>query len=143
MLHFPLKRSLITRSLASLALLSLASLATASQVASKWYFGNWACVIDGRAARMVWQVVDDPQTSCRDGVCSSSSGVAIKGWFKDGNGPWVRLVNQSLAGNDLRFTYTGDNTRWFLRFNPNTGVANGNTVWRGNTYSLNCGSGKG
>jgi glucan-binding YG repeat protein len=119
-------------------LLSLSSLSQASTVASQWYFGNWNCLIDGRAARMVWQVVDDPQTSCSGGVCSSSSGVAIKGWFKDGNGSWVTLNSQSVSRNDFRFTYTGDNTRWFLRYDPATRSAVGNTIWNGNAYSLSC-----
>ncbi|ULH18321.1 DUF6006 family protein (plasmid) [Deinococcus sp. KNUC1210] len=131
------------RTLVTLALLSLTTMSHASQVANAWYFGHWSCVIDHRAAQMVWEVVDDPQTSCNGNICSSSSGVAVKGWFKDGNGPWVKLINRSTSGTDLRFTYTGDSTRWFLRFDPNTQVANGNTMWRGNTYPLNCAKGKG
>ncbi|GAA4009583.1 hypothetical protein GCM10022631_22620 [Deinococcus rubellus] len=131
------------RTLIALALLTVTATSHASQVASAWYFGNWSCVIDHRAARMVWQVVDDPQTSCSGNVCSSSSGVAVRGWFKDGSGPWVKLVNRSASGSDLRFTYTGDNTRWFLRYDPNTGVATGNTIWRGNTYPLQCSQGQG
>ncbi|WP_407571836.1 DUF6006 family protein [Deinococcus altitudinis] len=131
------------RFLISLGLLSVFSCSSASQVVHAWYFGDWSCVIDQRAGRMLWKVVDDPQTTCRGGVCSSTSGVAVRGWFKDGNGGWVSLIQRSASGNDLRFTYTGDFTRWFLRYDPATGVANGNTVWRGNTYPLNCAQGKG
>ena len=131
------------RTLMALTLLSTLASSHASQVARAWYFGTWSCVIDHRAARMVWQVVDDPQTSCSGNICSTSSGVAVRGWFKDGAGPWVKLVNRSASGADLRFTYTGDNTRWFLRYDPNTGVATGNTIWRGNTYPLQCSQGQG
>ncbi len=119
-------------------LLSISSLSQASTVASQWYFGDWSCLIDGRAARMVWQVVNDPQTSCSGEVCSSTSGVAIKGWFKDGNGPWVTLNSPRTNQNDFRFTYTGDNTRWFLRYDPANRSAVGNTIWNGNAYSLSC-----
>jgi len=131
------------RTLMALTLLSTLATSHASQVAGAWYFGTWSCVIDGRAARMVWQVVDDPQTSCSGNICSTSSGVAVRGWFKDGGGPWVKLMNRSASGPDLRFTYTGDNTRWFLRYDPSTGVATGNTIWRGNTYPLQCSQGQG
>ncbi|SMB83039.1 DUF6006 family protein [Deinococcus hopiensis] len=131
------------RTLMTLAVFSLTSASYASQVAGAWYFGRWSCVIDGRAAQMVWEVVDDSRTSCNGDTCSTSSGAAIRGWFKDGNGPWVKLTDRSAVGPDLRFTYTGDNTRWFLRYNRDTRVANGNTVWRGNAYPLNCVQGRG
>ena len=42
--------------------------ASASQAVSQWYFGLWNCNIDGRPAQMQWYVVDDPQTTCSDGV---------------------------------------------------------------------------
>jgi len=133
MIHTSLKRTLCT-----LALFSLASLSSASQVASQWYFGTWNCNIDGRSAQMVWKVVDNPQTSCDGNVCSTSSGVAIKGWFNDSGSRWVPLESPRTVGNDFRFTYTGDRTGWFLRYNPSSRSAVGNTVWQGKAYPLSC-----
>jgi len=43
----------------------------------------------------------------------------------------------------LNFIFMGDITPWFLRYDPNTWVANGNTVWRGKRYPLQCSQGKG
>ena len=140
MLRLPLKRTFAT-----LVLLSLAGLSSASGLPRSWYLGNWTCNIDGRTSWMTWEIVDNSKTYCRDGVCSDTSSVAYKGWFKDsrGAGGWVKLVSTSSYGNDLRFIYMGDYTLWFLRYDPNTGVANGNTMWRGNTYPLQCSQGKG
>ena len=126
------------RTLAALALLACSQLAAASQVATQWYFGNWNCLIDGRSARMVWQVVDAPNTSCDGNVCSTSSGVAIRGWFSDSGSRWVRLNSPRVSGNDVRFIYSGDGTNWFLRFNPAARSAVGNTVWQGRAYPLSC-----
>ena len=128
----------LKRTLSSLALLSLVGLGQASQVASQWYFGTWNCNIDGRNAQMVWKVVDDPQTSCSGGLCSSSSGVAIKGWLSDSGSRWVPLESPRTVGNDFRFTYTGDRTNWFLRYNPSSRSTVGNTVWQGKAYPLSC-----
>lgn len=121
-----------------MVLAASASLAGASTVPSQWYFGNWACLIDGRPAQMVWRVVDDPQTSCDGDICTTSSGVAIRGWFKDGSGPWIRLERPRVSGNDFRFVYTGDRTNWFLRAAAGRRFAAGNTIWQDNAYPLSC-----
>lgn len=126
------------RTLTLLALVSAASVSHASQVASQWYHGSWACLIDGRDARMVWRVENDTRQSCSGGVCSVSHGVKVAGYFSDSGSRWVSLDAPSRAGNDLRFTYTGDNTRWFLRYDPGSRVASGNTVWQGRAYPLVC-----
>lgn len=126
------------RHVTALVLLASVSLPQASQIAQDWSIGNWGCNIDNRTGQLIWKIVDDSRTVCGGGVCSSSEGVAVKGWFKDGSGGWVPLINRSLSGNDLRFTYTGDYTHWFLRFDPANGTATGNTMWRGNTFPLTC-----
>ena len=135
MFHLPLKRTLAT-----LVLLSLAGLSSASTLPQTWFLGNWTCNIDGRSGQMNWQIVNDPQISCQDGVCSSTPGVAYKGRFRDsqGAGGWVRLESTSSDGNDLSFSHTADFTPWFLRYDPNTRVATGNSMWRGESYSLQC-----
>ena len=115
------------------------SSAQASQVVSQWYFGKWDCSIDGRRAKMQWLVVDDPQTSCSDGVCSSSSGVKVIGRFSDNGSAWVPLAQRYLRGNDFGIRYLGnEQDNWLLRYNPSTKVANGWTTWRGNKYPLQC-----
>ncbi len=110
----------------------------AGQVVSQRYFGSWTCSIDGRAAKMVWKVVDNPQTECRGGVCTTTSGVTVVGRFSDSGGPWVPLKAIANRGNDFRFRYTGDNTAWRLVRNPATGRAEGNTVWQGRPFPLSC-----
>ena len=133
------------RAVTALALLSLAGLSSASGLPHSWYLGNWTCNIDGRTGWMTWKIVDDSKTYCRDGVCSDTSSVAYKGLFKDsrGAGRWVNLSAPLSSGNDLRFFYLGDYTQWFLRYDPNTRVATGNTMWRGKAYPLQCSQGKG
>lgn len=115
------------------------SSAQASQVLSQWYFGKWDCSIDGRAAKMQWLVVDDPQTSCSGNICSSTSGVKVIGRFSDSGGAWVPLGKRYLRGNDFGIRYLGnEQDNWLLRYNPSTKVAKGWTTWRGNKYPLQC-----
>ncbi|SMB97226.1 DUF6006 family protein [Deinococcus hopiensis] len=121
-----MKRTLMTP-----AVLAHPSAACASQVAGAWPHGRWSRVIGGRAAQMAWEVVDDSQRTCSGDVCSASSGVGVRGRFRDGSGPWVKPIHRSAAGTELHFTCAGNNTRWFLRYDA-TRTANGNTVWRGN-----------
>lgn len=53
----------MVRSVMVAVLLMAGQCANASLTVSQWYFGSWNCRIDGRPARMVWRVVDDPQTN--------------------------------------------------------------------------------
>ncbi|NJR32921.1 MAG: hypothetical protein HC778_09120 [Chamaesiphon sp. CSU_1_12] len=133
----------ITKIVIKLALLpltlSLGISAQASQVPSQWYFGKWDCSIDRRPAKMQWLVVDDPQTSCSGGVCSSSSGVKVVGRFSDNGSAWVPLSKNYVRGNDFGIRYQGaEPDNWFLRYNPSTKVASGWTTWRNNKYPLQC-----
>ena len=113
--------------------------AQASQVPLQWYFGKWNCSIDGRQAKMQWLVVDDPQTTCSGGVCSSSSGVKVVGRFSDNGSAWVPLSKRYLRGNDFGIRYLGaEQDNWMLRYQPRSKVAAGWTTWRGNRYPLEC-----
>jgi hypothetical protein len=113
--------------------------AQASQVVSQWYFGKWDCSIDGRPAKMQWLVVDDPQTSCSEDTCSSSSGVKVVGRFSDNGGAWVPLDKRYLRRNEFGIRYLGrEQDNWLLRYNPSTKIANGWSTWRGNKYPLQC-----
>ncbi|HEY9694737.1 MAG TPA: DUF6006 family protein [Oculatellaceae cyanobacterium] len=116
-----------------------ASHASASQAVSQWYFGLWNCNIDGRPAQMQWYVVDDPQTTCSGGVCSSSSGVRVVGRFSDNRSPWVRLAKRYSNASELGIRYLGnEQDNWYLKYNSNTRLAKGWTTWRGNRYPLQC-----
>ena len=113
--------------------------AQAGQVISQWYFGKWDCTIDGRAAKMQWLVVDDPQTTCSGDICRSSSGVRVIGKFREHGGGWVPLAKRYLRGNDFGIRYQGgEPDNWKLTYNPQTRIANGWTTWRGNRYPLQC-----
>ncbi|MEE3717825.1 DUF6006 family protein [Tumidithrix elongata RA019] len=113
--------------------------AIASQVATEWYFGRWNCNIDGRSARMQWSVVNDPQTNCSGGVCSTTSGVRIVGRFSDNGSAWVPLAKQRSSSTTLNIRYLGaEQDNWFLRYDRSSNIANGWTTWRGNRYSLRC-----
>lgn len=129
----------VIRTVAVILLLGSAAIpGRAGQAVTQWYFGSWTCSIDGRAARMVWKVVDDPQTECHGGVCTTTSGVAVVGRFSDSGSAWVPLKAISNRGNDFRFRYTGDNTTWRLVRDPQTGKAKGNTIWQGRSFPLSC-----
>lgn len=122
------------------ALLFVAHCANASQVANEWYFGSWKCQIDGRPARMIWRVVDDPNTSCVGDICTTTSGVKVVGKFSDNNSRWVPLKVRSSSSSTLNIRYMGaEQDNWFLRYDRNTRRATGWTTWRGNRYALSCG----
>jgi hypothetical protein len=113
--------------------------AQASQVATQWFFGNWDCSIDGRPAKMRWQVVNDPQTTCNGNTCSTTSGVKVVGSFSDNGGAWVPLGQRYVNGNEFGIRYLGaEQDDWMLRYNPKKKVATGWTTWRGNKYPLQC-----
>ncbi|WP_437720871.1 DUF6006 family protein [Sorangium sp. So ce861] len=113
--------------------------ASASTCAQHWSFGRWSCSIDGRPSEMVWECVDDSRRHCRpDGTCTMTSGVKVAGWFREANSSWVNLVRGSATAGDLHFTYTGDATAWYLRYDPRSLSATGWTTWQGRRYPLTC-----
>jgi hypothetical protein len=136
----------ITKSLLGLAIVSaslvLGSSSTkAGQIAGEWFFGLWDCNIDGRPAQMQWKVVDDPQTSCSGGVCSTTSGVRLVGRFSDNGSAWIPLEKRfsSRQRQDLGIRYLGaEQDNWYLRYNSQTKIADGWTTWRRNRYPLQC-----
>lgn len=88
---------------------------------------------------MIWECVDDSRVHCNsDGSCSVTSGVKVVGWFREANSRWVNLVPGSATASDFHFTYTGDATPWYLRFEPHSRLATGWTTWQGRRYPLTC-----
>lgn len=136
MIKIPYGRFLLLPVLA----LSASSSAFAGLVAKQWYHGWWDCNIDGRPARMVWEVVDDSKTTCSGDICSTTSGVKTIGWFSDNGGPWVRLgINYGWDSNRLGIRYMGQEPdNWYLDFNSQNITAVGKTTWRGQQYPLSC-----
>jgi hypothetical protein len=110
--------------------------AQASQTTTQWYFGRWSCSIDGRPATMVWEVRDDPQTSCNGNTCSTSSGVKVVGFFKERTGPWVRLYRVRSSDVGLAMLYNNVDA-WVLN-RRGARAAAGHTTWQGGRYPLSC-----
>lgn len=115
----------------------LALPASASLIAAKWWDGDWNCSIDGRSARMKWKVVDDTQTTCSDGICTSTAKVKRVGQFSDNGGGWVALtfLREDLSGG-LNFQHA-DGNAWYLP-KPKAGRSTGWTTWQGRRYPLIC-----
>jgi hypothetical protein len=124
--------------LTGFAILCLPTQAFACLVSPSWYDGWWDCRIDGRPSNVVWETKCVPVTTCSGGVCSSTYKVETKGWFREQNANWFTLIKNSSTAQSIRFTYTGDNTPWYLRYNAATRTAAGHTTWQGNQYPLTC-----
>src|SRR5688572_4388692 len=118
--------------IASALLLACASQAQASLTVPQWYEGWWDCKIDGRPSQIVWETRSVPVTTCSGDICTATYKVETNGWFREQNAAWFKLVKNASTASSIAFTYTGDNTPWFLRYNANTRTAVGNTTWQGN-----------
>jgi hypothetical protein len=125
--------------LVALAGFGISAPASASFLVGHWLDGVWQCTIDGRPARMRWQVVDDPQASCSGDWCTSAALVRRKGSFSDNGSRWVPLLNLR-DGQERRgaFFDHADGNRWYLRKPNSSGRAVGHTVWQGTQYPLIC-----
>lgn len=131
------KKKSLPRALSGLALCFLAlAPAHASQV-SGWWGGNWTCNIDGRAARMKWNPVDDTETTCDGNICTSSAGARWQGSFSDNGSRWVPLTNPALGRNGGLFFRHADGNQWYLP-KPNNNQTTGWTTWNGKRYPLSC-----
>ncbi|MFZ5717049.1 MAG: DUF6006 family protein [Bradyrhizobium sp.] len=110
--------------------------APASQVVG-WWGGTWSCNIDGRSARMKWVAVDDSQTTCNGGTCTSSSGVRWSGSFSDNGSRWVKLTNPRSGTQGGVYFHHADGNKWYLA-KPVSNKAVGWTTWNGQRYALSC-----
>ena len=117
-----------------------AGVVEASQ-ASGWWGGSWACTIDGRPARMKWDVVDAGGASCSDDggerVCSTTSAVRWRGRFSDNGAPWASLADPRLGNQGGMFFTHADGNRWYLA-KPVGGRSRGWTTWNRQRYPLSC-----
>ena len=86
---------------------------------------------------MKWAAVDDRQTTCSGGTCTSSSGARWSGSFSDNGSRWVKLTNpRSGTQGGLYFNHA-DGNRWYLA-KPVSSKAVGWTTWNGQRYRLSC-----
>jgi hypothetical protein len=110
----------------------------------QWASGESNCKIDGRPAKMIWQVVDDPQVECDGDICSTTSGVKTVGRFSDSGSAWVELRMAGVPNrNTLNIRYLGaEQDNWQLVYDAATEVAKGWTTWRGKRYPLSCWKGE-
>lgn len=109
--------------------------ATAGQVAGTWYMGDWRCTLDGRATRIVWDVVSVDHGSSQGDVGTSVAGAERRGRFWD-RGSWVTLSLGRATATTLHFKHP-DGNNWFLRRVSAT-QANGYSTWEGRRFPLSC-----
>lgn len=125
--------------IAAACALAFGSIPAAAGLAPGWWGGTWACTIDGRPATMKWAVVDDSQTTCSGGVCTSTSGVKWKGSFSDNGSQWVALTNARTGNQGGLYFRHADGNQWYL---PKPAGGNGRTTgwttWNGRRYPLSC-----
>jgi Family of unknown function (DUF6006) len=124
----------------ALSIASNPTLVMASQYGgATWFLGNWDCNIDGRPGKMQWKVVSTNEGSCNGNSCTTSSGVALKGWISDNGQKWAPMGMRRNNEQEAFFHYKGgEQDTWYLRYDRSTRVASGNTTWNGNPYPLQC-----
>jgi hypothetical protein len=104
-----------------------------------WFLGNWDCNIDGNSGKIVWKIVSSNDGGCNGNECVSSSGVALKGWISYSGQKWAPMRMRRNNSNEAFFHYKGDEqSTWYLRYNPSTRIASGNTTVNGTPYPLQC-----
>ncbi|HEU0045143.1 DUF6006 family protein [Sphingomonas sp.] len=108
---------------------------TAGQVAGGWYMGDWRCTLDGRATRMVWDVVSVDHGSSHGDTGTSVAGAERRGRFWD-RGSWAGLSLDRATSTTVHFKHA-DGNNWFLRRISAT-QARGNSTWNGRAYPLSC-----
>ena len=127
-------KRIATASLIASALAASAP-ATAGQVAGTWYMGDWRCTLDGRATRIVWDVVSVDRGSSDGDVGTSVAGAERRGRFLD-RGSWVTLSPGRATTTTLHFRHP-DGNNWYLRRVSAT-QATGYSTWQGRRYPLSC-----
>lgn len=131
-----MQRSLVTLS-SAIALSFAFSGSSPASVAVGWWGGYWDCNIDGRPARMKWDVVDDSQTTCNGNICSTTSGVRWQGSFSDNGSRWVALTEPRRGNRGGLYFRHADGNQWYLP-QPTNNKTTGWTTWNGQRYSLSC-----
>ena len=130
-------RAIRTAAAASLVCAVIAVSPAFAGLVSGWWGGSWSCNIDGRPARMQWTPVDDSQTTCHDGVCTTTSGARWSGRFSDNGSPWVPLTAARSGNQGGLFFRHADGNQWYLA-KPVSNQTSGWTTWNGRRYPLSC-----
>ncbi|MBD2516612.1 hypothetical protein H6G93_16640 [Nostoc sp. FACHB-973] len=131
-----MQRSLFTLS-SAIALSFAISAPSSAGTLSGWWYGDWNCNIDGRPARMRWNVVDDSQTTCNGNDCWTSSGVRWNGSFSDNGSRWVALTDPRKGNRGGLYFRHADGNQWYLP-QPTDNKTTGWTTWNGQRYPLSC-----
>ena len=126
---------LLTTAAIFAAALAASAPAGASQVAGRWFMGDWRCTLDGRPTRIVWNVVSVEHGEHHGGHGTSVAGAEWRGRFFD-RGAWADLSFVRATSTTLNFKHA-DGNGWFLRRISAT-QARGNSTWNGRPYPLAC-----
>jgi hypothetical protein len=121
---------------AATAIQAISDGASAS-TANGWWHGTWSCNIDGRNARMHWDVVSVTDGDCDGDVCWQSQSAEWRGYFSDSGSAWVPLTDARLASRGGMYFNHADGNRWYLA-RPEGNRASGWTTWQGQRYPLSC-----
>lgn len=132
-----IQRSLITIACGVALSFAVSNSATASQLVGRWWDGSWNCNIDGRPARMRWNIVDDSRTTCNGSICTTTSGVRRQGSFSDNGSRWVPLSDPREGNQGGLYFRHADGNQWYLP-KPTGNRTTGWTTWNGQRYSLSC-----
>ena len=109
--------------------------AVASQVPGAWYMGDWRCTLDGRAVRIVFDVVSVEHRGHHGHDGTAVSGAERRGRLWD-RGAWAALSLERATSTTVNFKHP-DGNGWFLRRISAT-QARGNSTWNGRPYPLSC-----
>jgi Family of unknown function (DUF6006) len=107
-----------------------------------WLFESGNCRIDGRPAKMQWELVERNLGSCKGDICSNIPVAVPEGKFSDNGGPWIPLQLTKSSPTAISIRYLGkEQDNWDLSYNDSTGIASGNTNLRGKSSPLQCSKG--
>jgi hypothetical protein len=101
--------------------------------------GDWRCTLDGRATRIVFDVVSVEHGGHHGHTGTSVSGAERRGRLWD-RGAWAKLSLERATSTTVNFKHA-DGNNWFLR-RVSTTQARGNSTWKGRAYPLSCTKGR-
>lgn len=109
------------------------------------WVGHYNCVIDGRPSKLIIDVVDDKQTICQNGYCTTVHSVRYDLRFSDNGGPWVNLPTRPFTSDDPPSNHTvhllpvrHGNDPWLLVLHSGNDHISGYTTWQGTVFGFQC-----